>query len=389
MEDSQFQSSPELKQFILVNIKRPTKDHQILGTGSFGSVEKLEDSGITCAGKTLHNALIDVQNEGVENVIKKFVKECQLMGDLRHPHIIQFLGICFLPESKLPVLVMEYMATSLDHLLEKNKNVPLTMKRSILFDVSRGLTYLHSRSPPVIHRDLTATNVLLNSAMVAKIADFGNARIVDMLPDKLVKTMTRAPGTQSYLPPEALEQHPKYGNKIDIFSFGHLSLYTTIQVFPTPAAPTYLDPVSKKVVARPEVERRQQFIDMMEQQPALSPLKQLIVECLDNDPDGRPSAEKLVQQLADLELQPQTIDPYWHMNKLELITTLEEKQQDHKQMQDEVNSLQSQLAQFEVLMLYCTILVSTCLLFSNVQMQNSFHCSWESSRKMRKNWLLR
>ena len=160
MEDSQFQSSPELKQFILVNIKRPTKDHQILGTGSFGSVEKLEDSGITCAGKTLHNALIDVQNEGVENVIKKFVKECQLMGDLRHPHIIQFLGICFLPESKLPVLVMEYMATSLDHLLEKNKNVPLTMKRSILYDVSRGLTYLHSHNPPVIHRDLTATNVL-------------------------------------------------------------------------------------------------------------------------------------------------------------------------------------------------------------------------------------
>ena len=351
MDQSQFQSAPELKQFILVNIKRPTKDCHKLGTGSYGSVEKLEDNGIDCAGKTLHNALIDVQNQGVENVIKKFVKECQLMGDLRHPHIVQFLGICFLPDSKLPVLVMEYMATSLDHLLEKNTNVPLTMKRSILYDVARGLTYLHSRNPPVIHRDLTATNVLLNSAMVAKIADFGNARIVDMLPDQVAKTMTRAPGTLAYLPPEALEAHSKYGNKIDIFSFGHLSLYTAIQVFPLPTASTYLDPVSRKVVARPEVERRQQFIDMTEQQPALSPLKQLIVECLDNDPDGRPSAEKLVQQLADLELKPQTMDPYWHMNKLEMITAMEEKQRDHQQMQDEVNSLQSQLAQFEVILL--------------------------------------
>ena len=349
MEVSQIQSAPELKQFILKDVKRPTKEPQKLGDGSYGSVEKLEDIGITCAGKTLHNALIDVQNEGVENVIKKFVKECQLMGDLRHPHIVQFLGICFLPDSKLPVLVMEYMPTSLDHLLKNNENVPLMVKRSVLYDVSRGLTYLHSRNPPVIHRDLTATNVLLNSAMVAKIADFGNARIVDMLPDQVAKTMTRAPGTLAYLPPEALEQHPKYGNKIDIFSFGHLSLYTAIQVFPTPTASTYLDPVSKEVVARSEVERRQQFIDMTEQQPALSPLKQLIVECLDNDPDGRPSAEKLVQQLAKLELQPQKIDSYWHMGKLEMITAMKEKQRDHKQMQDEVNSLQSQLAQFEVL----------------------------------------
>ena len=349
MEVSQFQSDPELKQFVLKNVQRPTKEPHKLGTGSYGSVEKLEENGIDCAGKTLHNALINVQNEGVENVIKKFVKECQLMGDLRHPHIVQFLGICFLPESKLPVIVMEYMATSLDHLLEKNTNVPLSIKRSILYDVSRGLTYLHSHNPHVIHRDLTATNVLLNSAMVAKIADFGNSRIVDMLPDQLAKTMTCAPGTLAYLPPEALEQHPKYGNKIDIFSFGHLSLYTAIQVFPLPTASTYVDPVSKEVVARLEVERRQQFIDMMEQQPALSPLKQLIVECLDNDPDGRPSAEKLVQQLADLELQPQKMDPYWHMSKLEMITAMEEKQQDHKQMQDEVNSLQSQIAQVEVL----------------------------------------
>ena len=129
-------------------------------------------------------------------------------------------------------------------------------------------------------------NLLIEELYKASIAMYF---IVDMLPDQ---TMTCAPGTQAYLPPEALEQHPKYGSKIDIFSFGHLSLYTAIQVFPMATASTYVDPVSKVVVACPEVERRQQFIDMMKQQPALCPLKPLIVECLDNDPERQHTSSK-------------------------------------------------------------------------------------------------
>ena len=53
----------------------------------------------------------------------------------------------------------------------------------MLADVSKGLVYLHNRSSPIIHRDLSATNILLNSAMVAKISDLGNSRIIDQLPD--------------------------------------------------------------------------------------------------------------------------------------------------------------------------------------------------------------
>ena len=342
MEESvKLESVPELERFLLKNVKRPGEKPKKLGTGSYGSVEALEDGGITCAGKTLHDALIDVRNEGVENITKKFIKECQLLGDLRHPHIVQFLGICFLPGSQLPVLVMEYLTTSLDHLLQKS--VSLSIRTSILYDVARGLAYLHCHSPPVIHRDLTATNVLLNSAMVAKIADFGNARIVDISPNQLAQTMTRAPGTTAYLPPEALEPHPKYNSRIDIFSFGHLSLYTVIQEFPMPTASTYTDPESKTVVARSEIERRQRFIDRMEQQLLLSPLKQLIVECLCNDPDQRPSTEKVVQQLA--ELQSQVADPYQHMGKLEMIKAMEEKQQHHD---SQLKRLQSQIMELEV-----------------------------------------
>ena len=65
--------------------------------------------------------------------------------------------------------------------LESAPNIRLCTKLSILQDVSRGLIYLHSRAPAVIHRDLTARNVLLDSAMRAKIADLGNSRIVHLL----------------------------------------------------------------------------------------------------------------------------------------------------------------------------------------------------------------
>ena len=126
--------------------------------------------------------------------------------------IVQFMGICFLPESRLPVQVMEYLSSNLDAFLEKQANIPLFLKRSILHDVARGLVYLHCRMPPVIHRDLTARNVLLSSMMTAKIADFGNSRLVDFA----TQTLTCFPGTLAYLPPEALDPHPQYDMKLDM-----------------------------------------------------------------------------------------------------------------------------------------------------------------------------
>ena len=218
---------PYLQRFLIPNV-RPTGRQ--LGVGSYGSVEELEVSGVVCAGKKIHETLIEQGNFDAENIASKYVEECQLMSDLRHPHLVQFLGVCFLPDSTLPVLVMERLLTSLDDLLEHNPNIPLSLKRSILADVSKGLVYLHSRSPPVIHRDLSAKNVLLNSAMVAKISDLGNSRIVTFQPGQLARTLSRIPGTMVYMPPEAMETTSKYGPSLDSFSFGHLSLFTITQV---------------------------------------------------------------------------------------------------------------------------------------------------------------
>ena len=156
----------------------------------------------------------------------------QLMAEMRHPHIVQFLGLCFLEGSALPVLVMELLDSSLDDLLESSKfpGLPLALKQSLLTDVARGLVYLHTHNPPVVHRDLSARNILLTSSLAAKISDLGNARIVNLQPGQLARTLTRVPGTHVYMPPESFDQHSRYGPRLDIFSFGHLTLFTLTQV---------------------------------------------------------------------------------------------------------------------------------------------------------------
>ena len=186
---------------------------------------------LVCAGKRMHEVFFQAANEGVPEMVKKYQQECQLMSSLHHPNITLFLGLCFLPGTQLPLLVMERLETSLDDLLENAPcNLPLSTKRSILENVASGLLYLHKRNPPVIHRDLTSRNVLLTSSFMAKITDMGNSRIADMRPGQMVRTLSALPGTLVYMPPEAQDDTHRYGASLDIFSFGHLALFTITQV---------------------------------------------------------------------------------------------------------------------------------------------------------------
>ena len=149
------------------------------------------------------------------------------MMELRHPHVVQFLGICFLGASSVPVLLMELMAMSLDTLLEGDRALTHTLKQSLVADVARGLLYLHTRHPPIVHRGLSACNVLLAPSLVAKIGDFGSSHIMN-LQDRI--RLNQMPRSLLYMPPEAFDKMPQYDTKLDIFSFGHLALFTLLQV---------------------------------------------------------------------------------------------------------------------------------------------------------------
>lgn len=286
--------APELQKYILRDVKRTGKP---LGSGSFGAVEEVIFDHVRCAGKKIHETLIDVRNIGASQLVTKFEKECGLLKELRYPHIVQFYGIHFYEDSNAPVLVMELLSMNIEDWLnsQSNRQVPLSLKSSILRGIAKGLHHLHTRNPLILHRDLTARNVLLTSSMEAKIADLGNACIVP--PHKLTKTMTRAPGTMQYMPPEAYQPHEHYTEKLDIFSFGHLALYVMIQEHQEVLPPTIVDPKNpNQVIGRSEIERRIGYFDMLYQKYAKNhDIPVLIESCLHNMPTKRPSACKIIE----------------------------------------------------------------------------------------------
>ena len=180
--------------------------------------------------------------------------------------------------------------------------------------------YLHSLTPPIIHRDLTAKNVLLNSGMVAKLADVGIAHMVDICLGQLAGSLSQAPGTIEYMPPEALEPDANYDTKLDIFSFGNLALFTLTQVFPVLKAPNYIDSVARQRIARSELERRadhiQQVHEEFGQQHALV---RMVEQCLQDFPDDRPTINEVTQQLEENLIA----DCYEETTKLQLQEKLE------------------------------------------------------------------
>ena len=346
-------TNPELRPFVLSNVRATGVE---IGVGSYGSVKEVAIPGAICAAKRIHDFLQDkTQRQRPLSAIEldtestRFVKECKLMSALRHPNIVQFFGIYFFPDSRLPALIMERMMTSLHDLLDPQTNptpplhitppkpfFPLYLKRSILNDVASGLAFLHEQSPPVIHRDLSARNILLNPGMVAKIADLGMARIVRHI--KTAAIMTKAPGANIYMPPEALENKPgdekeavkdrdkqsKYDASIDIFSFGVVTIFILSQTFPCDLlAPNYRE--GGRHIARTELERREEYMKMIRSQlPKGHPLLKLIESCLGFSED-RPGIHDVIHMLrqADAEKYHDDEKNIPKMNRLELIQALQ------------------------------------------------------------------
>lgn len=179
-----------------------------IGNGAFSSVYK----GIW------RGALVAVKRFSVEDfsedTIIEFEKEISIMKSIRAPNIIQFLGGTFNPPDIC--IITEFMSRGSLHDILHNKMVVLewSMILQMLEDTARGMTYLHSCNPPIIHRDLKSQNLLVNEFWRVKVSDFGLSTVLDRSTD----TMTIC-GTPYWTAPEVLRsQH--YTMKVDVYSFG-------------------------------------------------------------------------------------------------------------------------------------------------------------------------
>ena len=312
---------PDLNPFELPNVRLTGRT---IGAGAYGSVEEGRMAGSICAVKKIHDIFQDrrqIPDAELQRAGGKFVEECRLMSTLRHPHIVQFLGVRFLPGSRLPALVMERLTTSLHDLLETRPDIPLSLKHSMLYDVAQGLVYLHTHSPPLIHRDLSARNVLLNSAMVAKIGDLGVARIV---PSLKAAYMTKAPGASIYMPPEAVGEAAKYSTTIDIFSFGVVAIFTLSQMFPKNVLPPFYRDEQQREVFRSEVERREEYMRKIYSQFRRDhPFILMIKRCLERYAEDRPTIQQVIELLE--RAQVDIDDAVCHLDRLVLVQTVKEQ----------------------------------------------------------------
>ena len=240
----------------------------VIGIGGWAEVKVAH---LKVAAKYLHSQLVYDYHDQV------FQREMDVAARVCHPNLLRFLG------AKLQggmAILTELMPTSLR--IEVNRGYRNRDDRfsrehiiSIATDVACALNYLHHMTPdPIIHRDLSSANVLLqptpNGGWLAKVSDYGSANFQKQL-------QTKNPGSPVYASPES-DEPSLQSPKMDIYSFGVLLVEMCTCQFPVP-------------------ERRAELIDAIEQPR----LVQLIRQCLNADRDRRPTAAQLVDLLHSMQ----------------------------------------------------------------------------------------
>ena len=248
---------------------------KVLMNGDSAVVCKAQFLSLPCAAKYVHQKLVESSAWQLE----AFKGGCKILQGCSHPSIVAFLGIHNDNRLRRPILLMELMDHSLKDCLDMRKvNLPLYQQLDICSDVACGLEYLHAKQ--IIHGNLTATNVLLKGGR-AKISGF-------------MSLQTSSPGSKLSLCPGAPESMPRrsfsiadYDKSIDCFSFGVLAIHIATRELPRPH--TQAHPESS------EVERYEASLEKMEKDHPLHPL---ILKCLNDEDNQRPSASHLCKEMS-------------------------------------------------------------------------------------------
>jgi len=177
---------------------------------------------------------------------------------------------------------------------------------------------------------------------VAKISDLGVAKVIKA---DSRKTMTKAPGTVDFMPPETLSNRPEYGPPMDVFSFAGIVLHTFTQQWPTPSEQVQFDRITRRRVALSEVERRKQYLDKVRGEAEI--LKPLVEECLDDDPAVRPSITAVcdrIQVSKDVCMKESPQDVFsLHQQVEQQKTEIDQLKTENEQQKFENDQLKKQL----------------------------------------------
>ena len=261
-------------EFWRVSAEEVQVDQEILGGGAWGVVSKGKFRGQNVAVKRVYPSILQ------PTTVDRIRREIRTMAQVRHPNLVLFIA-AVIEDRTGPMIITEILDTSLRSAYERN--CLGSNKLRIFQDVASALNYLHFHREPIIHRDVSSANVLLeavaNNGWKAKLSDFGSANLVRY-------ATTPGEGAIIYTAPEAFPQPPTSPTpplpqtpKIDVYSYGVLLGEVITQQLPDP-------------------DRLQWMIQQVRRQwPQLHPL---VTGCIQHNPDRRPKMAYILQELNKL-----------------------------------------------------------------------------------------
>ncbi|XP_050387521.1 leucine-rich repeat receptor protein kinase EMS1-like [Argentina anserina] len=292
-----------LLKLTLVDILEATNNFcktNIIGDGGFGTVYKATlSNGKTVAVKKLSEYKTQGQRE--------FIAEMETLGKVKHQNLVSLLGYCSIGEEKL--LVYEYMVNGSLDLWLRNRMGALDVldwdrRFKIAMGAARGLSFLHHELiPHIIHRDIKASNILLDEDFEPKVADFGLARLISAFETHIT---TDVAGTFGYIPPE-YGQSGRSTKKGDVYSFGVILLELVTGKEPT--GPHFKEKESGNLVGWVlQKVKKGQAADVLDplilganSKQAMLQVLQIACVCLCDNPASRPTMLQVLKILKGMK----------------------------------------------------------------------------------------
>jgi len=261
-------------EFWRVSAKEVQVDQGVLGRGAWGYVTRGTFRGQQVAIKKVYPDILK------PHTVDRIRREISTMAQVRHPNLVLFIA-AVLDDRTGPMIITEILDTSLRMAYEENQLG--SNKLRVFRDVASALNYLHLHREPIIHRDVSTANVLLeavaNGVWKAKLSDFGSANLVRF-------ATTPGEGAIIYTAPEAFPQHPRSRTppppqtpKIDVYSYGVLVGEVVTQNLPDP-------------------DKLQEMVQQVQRQwPQIHPL---VTSSTEYNPDDRPTMASILEELGRL-----------------------------------------------------------------------------------------
>ncbi|PRP80501.1 hypothetical protein PROFUN_11723 [Planoprotostelium fungivorum] len=259
---------------------------EALGRGAFGVIYDASYEGKAVAVKQL--IVVNDTPDTAIQLFSEFRHEVWLMANLRHPNVVNLRGYCLNPYA----LVMEKVSEGpLYTFLHSSATIDWNLRMRIAVDIAQGMNFLHTQTPPILHRDLKTPNILMystesDSEVVAKVADFGTSMqlFISALKEKKDRTIV----LPNWLAPEMMNQD-EYTEKSDVYSFGVILWELQTRLHPYNEY-TFMSALEDAVLAgkRPEIPTE-----------CVTTFRNLIEDCWQPDPERRPTFKVILSRLVD------------------------------------------------------------------------------------------